>query len=665
MAEHKRMTDLMPCAWRLGVSGFLVTLAVLWLAGCQSIGVAPAPPPTPFDNWRISFGSETELSPRSRQTLRQFDLETVYEEDPAKALTLLQERLPEPPPRDAVFALAELSCALGCATERRRPDLATRYFYLCAGYAYHYLLDPLERATEPKNAGNLLPIDCFDPRFRLAAELYNLGLARCLQAAQRDGVLDPRGEFRLCRRDGSCSALPVSHHGFPWRPDEFGPLQLCSDFRIRGLVNHHRQFGLGVPLICTRRSDAGSPSASFYPQPLTFPVTAFFRYPGSIRDLSRQSVGQLELYNPLAVSEVLIAGWAIPLETDLTTPLAFQLAQSRLDSISYLGFFRGDSVQVRAGIYLMEPYDPKKIPVLFIHGLLSSPLTWAPLVNDLLADPEIRSRYQFWFYLYPTSQPFLASAADLRRRLAELRQTVDPEVRDHNWNRMVLIGHSMGGLISRLLTIEGGDDFWASASSVPIGGLPLSVEQRRELEQVYYFPRVTEVRRVVFLGTPHRGSALGQSALGRLARRLAGLPRHWQDQTQILLRLSVTDPLQMVAAVSSEQFWIPAFASSTSVDMLSPEAPVLAILEERPRPSGVAYHSVIGIAPPRDPINVLSHYLRLVDKLGDGVVPYASAHLPGADSELIVAADHMTVHQHPLAVAEVRRILLEHLAESR
>jgi hypothetical protein len=49
----------------------------------------------------------------------------------------------------------------------------------------------------------------------------------------------------------------------------------------------------------------------------------------------------------------------------------------------------------------------------------------------------------------------------------------------------------------------------------------------------------------------------------------------------------------------------------------------------------------------------------------DGVVSERSARLDGAASELIVPADHTTVQCHPLAVMEVRRILLEHLAELR
>ncbi|MBV9123761.1 MAG: hypothetical protein JO112_10425, partial [Planctomycetes bacterium] len=69
------------------------------------------------------------------------------------------------------------------------------------------------------------------------------------------------------------------------------------------------------------------------------------------------------------------------------------------------------------------------------------------------------------------------------------------------------------------------------------------------------------------------------------------------------------------------------------------------------RPEGVHYHSIIGEV-----------YGKGEDG-DDGVVPYHSAHQDGVDSEILVPAGHTSVHQHPRAVLEVWRILLEHLRE--
>src|SRR5205814_6694120 len=165
-------------------------------------------------------------------------------------------------------------------------------------------------------------------------------------------------------------------------------------------------------------------------------VTAFFRFEGGLDDLFARRTGRLELYNPLTVQSVDVRGHTVPLETDLTTPLAYYLAKSGLQNIEYQLFVSPDKIGDRAGIRMLEPYQPGKIPVLLVHGLLSSPATWAPLFNDLQADPQLRERFQFWVYSYPTADPYLTTAADLRRALTELRDKLDPRGRDAAMDQM-------------------------------------------------------------------------------------------------------------------------------------------------------------------------------------------------------------------------------------
>ena len=179
----------------------------------------------------------------------------------------------------------------------------------------------------------------------------------------------------------------------------------------------------------------------------------------------------------------------MPLETDLTTPLAYFLANSNLGDITdIIGFVRGDHIRSQTGIRMLAPYQPGKIPVVLVHGLLSSPLTWAPVMNDLQADPVLRERYQFWYYYYPTGAPYLASAAELRRQLEQLRQEVDPRHQDPALDNMVFVGHSMGGLISKLMTMDSDDDFWHLVSDEPIDRLKMPENARTELQQTFLFP---------------------------------------------------------------------------------------------------------------------------------------------------------------------------------
>ena len=280
-------------------------------------------------------------------------------------------------------------------------------------------------------------------------------------------------------------------------------------------------------------------------------------------------------------------GRTVPLETDLTTPLAYFLADANLETAAYVGFLRGDSLQGRYGIHMLEPYQPGKIPVVLVHGLLSSPLTWMPVFNDLRADPALRDRFQFWFYFYPTGDPYLATAADLRRDLEKLRADLDPDHRDAALDRMVLVGHSMGGLISKLLTVDSGDDFWRVVSGRPFGDLTLRPETRDELHRIFFFNREPFVKRVIFLGTPHHGSSLSPSPLGRLGDELVRLPK------------GLMDAAKDAAAENPGQPVLRNFHSlPTSVDLLAPGEPSLELLASRPCPPGVHYHSVVGIVPP-------------------------------------------------------------------
>jgi pimeloyl-ACP methyl ester carboxylesterase len=383
-----------------------------------------------------------------------------------------------------------------------------------------------------------------------------------------------------------------------------------------------------------------APGHAFYPREVSFPVTAFFRFDGSVADLGAHRSGRLELYNPLTIQRVEVNGRSIPLETDLTTPLAYFLSRTDLEGIEYTGFINADKVQKRSGIYMFEPYQPGKIPVVMVHGLLSSPLTWTPMFNDLRADPELRKHFQFWFYLYPTGTPYLATAADLRQDLARLRAALDPEGRDPALDQMVFVGHSMGGLVSRLLTVEGGDDFWRLVSAQPFDRLKLDRRTRTELEPVFYFRQQPSVRRVVFIGTPHHGSSLSPSLPGQLAAHFIQAPRELLRAVYEVARENPDLGSQPKAAR------IP-----TSVDLLAPHAPALEVLAARPRPEGVHFHSIIGDICGKG-----------VDGT-DGVVPYRSAHLDDVDSEIVVPASHTTLHHHPRSVLEVRRILLEHLRE--
>ena len=635
----------------------ILILSVAVACGCTEIGVRPVRAPDFSSSWRSSVQRADGLSIRTMQTLRQLDLDGLVVRKPEDVADQLHDMVVRDPRPDLLYALAELHCWLGRQAERASKPAACHHYYLCAGYAYHYLFG----AANAQDGENLLAVSAFDPRFRLACDLYNTGLTKCIRAAQKIGKLDPAQPLYVKTSDGLGFTLSVAHHGFAWRPEEFGPLRFCEDFRVEGLSNQYRTYGLGVPLIGERSSGAPPAAHGLYPHNLQFPVTAFFQFPGNVSDLAKQHSGLLDLYNPSNISWLSVRGGRVPLETDLTTPLAYYLAHTGFNDDSYDGLLRPDKVQLKTGIYMFEPYQPGKIPVLLIHGIWSSPLTWAPLINDLQSDPELRERFQFWAYLYPSSDPYLVTAADLRQRLSLLKSELDPHVRDLALNYMVLVGHSMGGLVAKLLTTKSDDSnsnpFWylltKTVTPEQFGKLHIRPQTKEELQRTFFFEQQTYVRRVIFMATPHHGSSLSPTWPARIINKFVRLPNNLVETLNDLAR---SDPKAWPMLAKGD---LP-----TSIEMLAPGDDALKLLAAQPRPPQVHFNSVIGVLPnPGYFVERFSPGGRSKEGT-DGVVPYSSAHLPDADTELVVPTDHFNANRHPRAVLEVRRLLHEHLREA-
>src|SRR5689334_18084860 len=222
-----------------------VALIALALPACAGIGVRGAKRPALFADWRASALTCKALAPRTVQTLRLYDLDRLYDRDPDAAARRLHEEAVRDPQPDTLFALAEMHYLRGQAVGKNDPDGAVRHYLRCCAYAQHYLLASCAEAPpvaerpasgypagSPEPAPMLTPRDAFDPRFRLACNLYNAGLGHCLRTAQKAGRLDARHALRLPRADGADESVPVVHTGFAWTADDFGPLSFCEDYEV-------------------------------------------------------------------------------------------------------------------------------------------------------------------------------------------------------------------------------------------------------------------------------------------------------------------------------------------------------------------------------------------------------------------------------------------------
>lgn len=576
-------------------------------------------------------------SERTLETIKRFDLERVYRRGTDQVMDSLLKLARARPEPELVYALAELSWVEGRRLDRWRRAAAIDKFVDAVAYAHDFLTDPeLQLADQQRGA---------DPRYRTAMDLYNGGLERLLRAAQAVGPIMPEGAIKLKVR-GREQVFRVVLRNTPWKVDDVDKLMLASDFEVHGLIAKTYQYGLGVPMIGVRlASQPPRDDTRFYPPEMAFPLTAFLRPNSRLRDASRGADDPrectLELVDPIRERTVTPPPNAIPVESDMSIPLAYMWSKTDLNRYRWTGLLRPGDALERANLMLLRPYEPGKIPVVMVHGLISSPLAWIPMVNELLHDPRIQQQYQFMLFMYPTGVPLPIAASLLRDSLRQAERMYNPEGSDPAFSKMVLLGHSMGGLLSHAMVVDSQQELWQLNTDRPFGEIHGTRDVLEPLQHYFFFKPLPFAKRVVFLATPHRGSELSRRVVGRVSAGLISEPDQIND---LLARLVKDNP----DAFDRRQFRrLP--SSIETLEPITPGTPsILQALLDMRAGRDVAFHSVIGSLRPGGKAQST-----------DGIVPYTSSHFDGAESELIVRSDH-GVQRDPEAIQEVLRILLMH-----
>lgn len=618
-----------PARRRRAIPALSAILLALALGACAGpVAVARVDPDTADRELTANALTAGRPSTETKNVLLEQDLLEEFDDQPEAALAALHRAMVAAR-GDAhlLFALAELSFLHGEAGGR------TAYHLAAVVYAYAFLFPDGVGSTPSR----------FDPRLRIAADIYNRALTVALLSEDGSEVVPRGGVFALPFGELAVDFDPASLRVGERTLYRFIPV---AELSVSGLSMRYRRAGLGAPLAASSYVDPNATVRDFVAPAVRVPVTLILRVPGARRALveGRPIEGTLDAFLYAEPEAVDIAGERVPLEVEPTAALALTLSQMPILESEVKSFFGGLAGQRKgAALASTTPHQPGRVPVVFVHGTFSSPARWAEMVNRLEADPVIRRSCQFWFFTYNSANPIPYSALQLRKALRAAADHIDPGRTDPAVGKVVLIGHSQGGLLVKMLAIDSGDRFWKGISHARLEDLHMKEETRTLMREALFLEPMPGVGRVIFIATPHRGSYVaGQQLVRNVVRRLVTFPA----QVAGLAADIVRNPDAFNPEVVRSGGLVP-----SAVDNMSPRNRFIRTLADIPLSPRVVANSIIAVEG-NGP----------VAEGRDGMVAYSSAHIDGVESEKVVRSGHSTLG-NPQTIEEVRRILRLHLGQ--
>lgn len=415
---------------------------------------------------------------------------------------------------------------------------------------------------------------------------------------------------------------------------------------FKGLRNQYERDGIGARSIVTLSSGSGTDLVSrikdkarpWRKMPYSS-ITSVFVFPDETFPLMMtQKRVRLVNHHPADATQITVNGKTVPLAVNYSAAYGMWLANSDFATQSIRTVFgKGDILQ-SPRLYLMQPYNKDLKTIILIHGLASSPEAWVNAANEMMGDERLRNRYQIWQIYYPTSAPLIVNRHDIAQVIEETLNAFDPGRQNPASRDIVLIGHSMGGILSRILVSDSGNLLYDAALKKYPLARHFEEQVKEKFGEYMFFKPLPEVTRAVFLAAPHRGAPIADTGIARFVAKLVRMP------------ISALGTFKNAALVIFGQDVPFDEMPASGVDNLSEKDPVIGLLAKMPVSKTVRYHSIIGRHDPASP----------VAESTDGIVPYSSSHWEGAESELIVTSGH-SVQETPQAIMELRRILLGHL----
>ncbi|WP_406694621.1 hypothetical protein V5E97_26510 [Singulisphaera sp. Ch08] len=598
----------------------LALLVVINLAGCSSLNSLRVREPEPRPGGH-------GLSARSRGVLKSHHLLATFKHHPELSALALRPAAESGRDPDAVLALAEVSYRVGRQIDAIQPRKAMKWYRDGAAYAAFAL-----------GSGNVNDAV-------LAGEVHDASVARLVRLVARSPVSLSRKPWATSLAEAGVTA--TSSRSF-LRPARVETIHVASDLRVRGMNAYHSRDGMGVPVVACRYVDHDAPldvQDTLYGLELILPATAVMRPMGNLEGGAwRRMPVHLELCDSYNQDRVAIGGRSFMMAANFTAPTAYEANRSEARNLGVLGTLNPIKAKELAGVLMPRPYEPGKIPVVFIHGLASQPSTWLTAYNDLLSDPEIRKKYQLWAVRYPSGEPMAVSSDIIKKLIRETCKKLDPMGSDQALNGMVVVGHSMGGIMTKGMISDTGDALWNAGFTRPLESVVASDSTRKMLADYYFLKPEPYIARAVLIAAPLAGSREAVTVPGRLTSRFIRPEDVLQPIRDQLIADNGVDLIQ--------PYFRPKLLNG--VNGLNPENPSLKVIKESPIAPRIPFHTIIAVLNPGSDIPM--------DRITDGLVRYPSAHLEGAQSEYFVRSWH-TCLTKPETSAEVLRILHLHLDE--
>ncbi len=421
----------------------------------------------------------------------------------------------------------------------------------------------------------------------------------------------------------------------------------ASTLTFSGLRSMYRRDGFGAELVAVMARSVNDKDTFEQPYSETpFPaLSVILSFKGrTLTQILETHDAAFTVSDPYRRYYVSLGGISVPLAANFTSGYGLWLARSGFATQALRNAIGTSDGLAEPHIYLLQPYDPDRRIIVMLHGLASSPEAWINTANEVLGDEVLRRGYQIWQVYYPTNAPLPYNNAEIRKALRRTLEHFDPMGTARASRDMVVIGHSMGGILSRLMVSSSGDVLWKALQEYRSFTPEEMAEAEAEFGDMMRFEPFHGITRAVFIATPHRGTEFAEHRLARWASNLITLPA-----TVLRKFARMSQRAEGGEMPGGEPYYIP-----NGVDSLSPKDPFIRLLPQMPISPAVTFHSIVATDKPDAPL----------EESTDGFVTYHSAHLDGAASEAVIPYTH-SVQEAPEAILEIRRVLREHLGAAK